>query len=310
VSQRVRIRYAKDGKARFVSARDVASVWERAIRRAGLPIAYSEGYSPHPKVSFPDALPVGVASTGEYAELTFTGAFDLADGMAALSATLPVGMRILTYQPVPDGSPKLSRALEATLWEVVHRPDEHGRDDDQAALLSRLGEAVLAAEEAPVVRTKPDGTSRTIDLRPGLVAIHAELAREIPTGPPAPTLRVILRNDGPQVRPGDLTTALLVHRAPDDPQPPEPRLLRRVVQGRLAGDAVAEALSGEVVPLASGGSPGKRAHDERPEDRTTDRGRRAGGSPDPYPHPGSPGAADRPDRRGRRIEPERAISIV
>ena len=74
--QRLRVRYTKLGRVRFLSARDLTSVWERALRRAELPIAYSEGFSPHPKVSFPDALPVGYASTGEYAELTFAAEID------------------------------------------------------------------------------------------------------------------------------------------------------------------------------------------------------------------------------------------
>jgi hypothetical protein len=71
VTQRYRIRWTKEGRTRFVSARDLTSVWERALRRVDLPIAYSEGFTPHAKVSFPDALPVGYGSTGEYAELTF-----------------------------------------------------------------------------------------------------------------------------------------------------------------------------------------------------------------------------------------------
>ena len=71
MSVRYRVRWSKEGRTRFVSARDQSSIWERAIRRAALPIASSEGFTPHARVSFPDALPVGVASTGEYAELTF-----------------------------------------------------------------------------------------------------------------------------------------------------------------------------------------------------------------------------------------------
>ena len=68
---RVRARYAKEGRLRFISAIDLGRVWERALRKADLPIGYSEGFTPHPKVSFPDALALGYASTGEYVELTF-----------------------------------------------------------------------------------------------------------------------------------------------------------------------------------------------------------------------------------------------
>src|SRR5690606_33621749 len=56
---RVRARYAKEGRLRFGSAIDLGRIWERALRKADLPIGYSEGFTPHPKVSFPDALPLG-----------------------------------------------------------------------------------------------------------------------------------------------------------------------------------------------------------------------------------------------------------
>ena len=116
--QRLRVRYTKLGRVRFLSARDLTSVWERSLRRAELPIAYSEGFTPHPKVSFPDALPVGYASTGEYAELTFAAEIDPGRGLGRLSAALPTGMDITTYLTVPDGARKLASYLKATLWEL------------------------------------------------------------------------------------------------------------------------------------------------------------------------------------------------
>src|SRR6056297_4264613 len=97
VLERYRIRWTKLGRVRFLSARDLTSVWERALRRAELPIAYSEGFTPHPKVSFPDALPVGYHSTGEYAELTFAAPIVPDRDIARLSDALPVGMDITTY---------------------------------------------------------------------------------------------------------------------------------------------------------------------------------------------------------------------
>ena len=119
--QRLRVRYTKLGRVRFLSARDLTSVWERSLRRAELPIAYSEGFTPHPKVSFPDALPVGYASTGEYAELTFAAQIDPGRGLGRLSAALPTGMDITTYLTVPDGARKLASYLKATLWELDFR---------------------------------------------------------------------------------------------------------------------------------------------------------------------------------------------
>ena len=63
VVQRLRLRYAKRGRLRFTSHRDFARAFERAVRRAGLPIGHSSGYSPHPKISYSNASPTGITSS-------------------------------------------------------------------------------------------------------------------------------------------------------------------------------------------------------------------------------------------------------
>jgi radical SAM-linked protein len=244
--QRYRIRWTKEGRVRFVSARDLSSVWERALRRADLPIAYSEGFSPHAKVSFPDALPVGVSSTGEYAELTFAAPIVPERDLAALSAALPEGMDITTFMEVPDGAPKLARMLRATLWELAWPPVDV---DELTTLLSTRGRQLLDAEHAEVIRRRPDG-DRLIDVRPALLTL-AVGARPGPGGART-VLRAVLRNDGPTVRPTDLATALAtdVATAPgQDPDVAPPTLTTRVAQGEAIDGGLREALSGEVVPL-------------------------------------------------------------
>ena len=67
--QRIRIRYAKRGPLRFTSHRDFARAFERAVRRAGVPIAFSQGFTPHPKISYASAAPTGAASEAEYLEI-------------------------------------------------------------------------------------------------------------------------------------------------------------------------------------------------------------------------------------------------
>jgi len=247
VSQRFRIRWTKEGRTRFVSARDLTSVWERALRRADLPIAYSEGFTPHAKVSFPDALPVGVSSTGEYAELTFAAPIVPARDLGALSTSLPAGMDITTYLEVPDGAPKLARMLRATLWELVWPASDAA---ELTELLRRRCEELRRADQAEVIRHRPDG-DRTIDVRPAVL----ELATFTRTTVPAPTrteptgsdahtvLRAVLRNDGPTVRPTDLHAAL----SREDVAPPIATV--RVAQGEAVPDGLREALSGEVERL-------------------------------------------------------------
>jgi radical SAM-linked protein len=244
VHQRYRIRWTKEGRVRFVSARDLQSVWERALRRADLPIAYSEGFSPHAKVSFPDALSVGFRSTGEYAELTFAAPITPARDLAALSAALPEGMDVTTYLEVPDGAPKLARMLRATLWEQIWPPVDA---DELTALLSTRAAELLAADHVEVIRHRPDG-DRTIDVRPAVVTLAAST---IPRPEGARTvLRAVLRNDGPTVRPPDLLAALTASGSSSRPvEVAPPVTIRRVAQGEAIDGGLREALSGEVVPL-------------------------------------------------------------
>jgi radical SAM-linked protein len=247
--QRLRIRWTKEGRTRYVSARDLTSVWERALRRADLPIAYSEGFTPHAKVSFPDALPVGYGSTGEYAELTFAVPIVPDRDLARLSATLPEGMDITTYLEVPQGAPKLARMLRATLWELAWPPVDATELTD---LLRRRSDELLAATAAEVVRHRPDG-DRTIDVRPAVLDLAASTVTSPTPGvtssserphPGARTvLRAVLRNDGPTVRPTDLLNALA------DGDVAQPPVLRRVAQGDHVPSGLREALSGQVEPL-------------------------------------------------------------
>jgi radical SAM-linked protein len=259
--QRIRIRHTKLGRTRYLSARDLTSVWERSLRRARLPIAYSEGYTPHAKVSFPDALPVGLASTGEYAELTFAAPIDPGPALGALSEALPEGMAITTYLVVPDGAPKLARMLGATLWELAWPADDAAA---AAALRARLDPAVerfLGAGSVEVTRHRPSG-DKVIDARSPVVTAatsvapvpawrHAAAPTAAAGGPQTSLiLRAVLRNGGATVRPPDLVTAL-ASCAPDDVEPlTATRHACRVAQGTVVDDGVREALTGQVVGLA------------------------------------------------------------
>lgn len=236
---RYRIRWTKRGRSRFISARDLTAVWERALRRAEAPIAYSEGFTPHAKVSFPDALAVGVESTGEYAELTFDGPIDATATFTALSKHLPDGMEILTFVAVPDGAKKLAAMLPATLWQLSWTaPDAH----ELAGVLSARCDELLAADEYFALRQRPSGP-KTIDVRPATLTL---VVKALPADDQTVTrtiLHAVLKNDGNSVRPHDLFSAL--NR--DDIAAPHRTL--RVVQGTPDVDGVRDALSGEIVPL-------------------------------------------------------------
>src|SRR5580693_5696402 len=89
------VRYAKRGKMRFASHLDVARAFERGVRRAGLPIAYSAGFTPHPKISYAGGAPTGVASEAEYLSLALTSRQAAAEVRERLNAVLPDGIDVI-----------------------------------------------------------------------------------------------------------------------------------------------------------------------------------------------------------------------
>src|SRR5512133_1211095 len=95
VVQRLRLRYAKRGRLRFSSHRDFQRALERALRRAEIPMAYSAGFSPHPKVSYANSAPTGVASEAEYVEIGVAEACDPAAVRQALDDALPPGLDVV-----------------------------------------------------------------------------------------------------------------------------------------------------------------------------------------------------------------------
>src|SRR4051794_20914246 len=101
VVQRLRVRYAKRGRLRFTSHRDFARAFERALRRAAVPMGYSAGFSPHPKISYVGAAPTGVASEAEYLEIGLAEARDPDEVRRELDAALPAGLDIVDVVQAP-----------------------------------------------------------------------------------------------------------------------------------------------------------------------------------------------------------------
>ena len=114
--QRLRLRYAKRGRLRFSCHRDFQRALERALRRAAVPMAYSAGFSPHPKISYANAAPTGVASEAEYVEIAVTERCDPERLRAALDASLPPGLDVL--EVVEAGPGALADRLEASVYQV------------------------------------------------------------------------------------------------------------------------------------------------------------------------------------------------
>ncbi len=95
---RLRIRFTKTGTLRWISHRDLARTWERLLRRAGLELAFSEGFHPKPKISFPSALALGIEALDELVELEIVGQFELSEVERRIRAQLPDGMELLAIE--------------------------------------------------------------------------------------------------------------------------------------------------------------------------------------------------------------------
>jgi radical SAM-linked protein len=225
VVQKLRIRYAKRGRLRFTSHRDFARVFERAIRRAQIPIAFSAGFSPHPKVSYAGAAPTGAASEAEYLEVGLAVTADPQQVLAALDAALPPGIDILDVVDAADSPAKsLTDLIEASHWAI----DLPGVDLEAAR---RALDALLAAATAPVERPTKDGT-RMVDVRAAIRSAHVSLTSADEPGANGECARmdVVVQHATPAVRPDDILSALRTVGALTTPVTP---VATRLAQGLI-----------------------------------------------------------------------------
>ncbi|MGQ0825426.1 MAG: TIGR03936 family radical SAM-associated protein [Actinomycetota bacterium] len=159
----VRLRYSKHGKIRWTSHRDVARGLERAFRITQAPLAFTEGFSPRPKVSFGLALPTGSESDGEYLDLELQRVVDLDGLVAALTDALPEGMSVTGAAPLVDRAPALQEAVTAVEWRV-DVVDLHGESLEPSDVRARV-DAGRGATELPTPRRRK-GREEMGDVRP------------------------------------------------------------------------------------------------------------------------------------------------
>ncbi len=197
--QRLRIRYAKRGRLRFSSHRDFSRAFERAVFRARVPMAYSSGFNPHPRISYAGASPTGAASEAEYLEIALADRVDPDVVRRELDASLPDGLDLLEVVVSAGGA--LADRLEASLWDITLA----GVDVDT---LTRAAEQLFAAAEAPVERMTKKGLRR-FDARAAIVSLEVRSGGESANaGETCAILQVVLRHGTPSVRPDDVLAAL------------------------------------------------------------------------------------------------------
>ena len=148
----VRLQFSKLGKVRWTSHRDVARMFERAFRILELPLEFSEGFSPHPKVSFGLALSTGYESNDEFLDVSLTTPIDLETLPERLTSALPAGMTVTNAILLEDRVPALQETVTAVEWIVVVE-----RDDEVAIAIDEFTHAVdaaLARDEITIRRSR------------------------------------------------------------------------------------------------------------------------------------------------------------
>jgi radical SAM-linked protein len=189
---KLRVRLSKTGMARFFSHLDLQRTLERVLRRAGLPIAYTQGFSPHPKVSFASALATGTSSEGEFLDVELAQPMEPAEFVAQANAFCPPGLRFVEARPTVQKGDSLMALIDAAEYRLTVT----------GASAERLDAAVQAFLAAAAVEVTKEGRTgaRQVNIRPQVYQLEV-------TGPNE--LRAVVQT-GPQgnLKPEDLVSGL------------------------------------------------------------------------------------------------------
>jgi len=171
---RLRIKYTKTGPAAYLGHLEMLRLWQRAIRRAGLPLMMSHGFNPHPQLAFGPALAVGIVSQGEYLDMDLATALAPDEVKQRLQAELPAGLELLLVAAISDQAPALTAVIDTAAYRVSWlQPLD-------AATLQPKADALLARPVIEVSRAGKAGV-RVKDIRPGLwrITVNADASLEL-----------------------------------------------------------------------------------------------------------------------------------
>lgn len=191
--KRLRIKFAKEGALRYIGHLDLHHIWQRSIRRAGLPLIYSQGFHPQPKIQIASALPLGFSSRAEFVDIWLEDLrLQTLDFSEKLQASVPEGITILDIQEVELRSPALQTLIESAEYEVTLLDEipETLLDEKLATIMN--AESILRPKRKKK-RKRFTSTPQTYDLRPlildlqkhgeGILYMHLT-AKESATGRP------------------------------------------------------------------------------------------------------------------------------
>jgi radical SAM-linked protein len=159
---RLRFKYAKIGRIKYLSHLDLITLFQRAAARVQAPVLFSQGFNPHPRIAFGPALSVGMESESEYLDMETDPFVDLLHITKELNTTLPEGIRILESRIVPSKTPSLSGSIGKYVYEaIVPKANATGLEEQLEAFLART--SIIVSKEG-----------KQKDIRPGIESIVAE----------------------------------------------------------------------------------------------------------------------------------------
>lgn len=181
---KIRIKFAKYGVMKFIGHLDVMRFFQKAIRRAGIDIRYSEGFSPHPVMSFAAPLGVGMESLGEYLDIEVNSITSVEEMKDALNREMAEGISILSVSILPDTAQNAMASVAAARYQIISHTeleksaaDGHIKNDSLYGLSMEILNKKLAAfygREHIIVIKKTKKGERELDLKPGIFSLKTE----------------------------------------------------------------------------------------------------------------------------------------
>ena len=171
VRHRLRVTFAKGPQLRYISHLDLQLAWERALRRAGIPLAYSQGYNPQARLQLASGLPLGYSGAAEIMDVSLTEPMSPEELTARVGPALPEGLTIREVEEVPLKSRSLQSALHQAEYRVTVETFL------PAGELTRRVDNLLATDRLEQQRIRK-GRTETFDLRPLVDKVRLESSGE------------------------------------------------------------------------------------------------------------------------------------
>lgn len=157
---KVRLKFTKLGDVRFISHLDLLRTFERALRRAEIPVAFTQGFNPHPQITFAHPLSLGMTSEGEYVDLTFERDFDFKVLKERLNQVFPRGIKILDVVKVTDNR-SIMAVVDAAMYEICI-PVEKSLNEEKVREILRE----ILSKKKIVVMKKSKTKEELTDVKP------------------------------------------------------------------------------------------------------------------------------------------------